>query len=482
MFLNSEDMSDDEDVGNNDIVVPLSLVASTPQIINGASRPGNGNRSALEGEDPPGGRSNQYNERLARARALNEQKRKVSTSGMVVANVDNFQRPGAASMASIDVLSQEVEEMELEEAQSHQAAYHQQPQVVQERVMVSEGVQQMYEQPPQQSMQQQSMQQQSMQQQSYQQPAYQQQQPVYQQQQPAYQQQQQQGGGDLRQQQGDLRQQQQQSPQRALSGPAVIDTTDLRAFLMRPGPQGAMVQCYIQRRKTGLGRIFPTYEIYLKDGDQFLLAARKRKKNKSSNYLISLDKDDLARQSGNFFGKLRSNFIGTEFVLYDKGTNPEKLDEAQKDSSLIQARQELGTVLYKQNVLGSRGPRKMKVMVPRIDAEGQRRVLKPTSNQESMLERYKVLKDDPDVMCLKNKPPKWNDQVGAYVLNFNGRVTRASVKNFQLSDPKEDPDVVVMQFGRVGKDAFTMDFQYPLCALQAFGIALSSFDYKIACE
>jgi len=459
MFLNSEEMSDDEEVGNSDIVVPLSLVASTPQIINGSSR-GNGNRSALEAEDAPSGRSNQYNERLARARALNEQKRRVSSSsGMVVANVDNFQRPAAASMASIDVLSQEVEEMELEEAQSHQAVY-QQPQVVQERVVVSEGVQQVYEPPPQQSMQQpQPYGQQPYGQQPYGQQPYGQQ-PYGQQPQ----------------------QQQQLSPQRSLSDPAVIDTTDLRAFLMRPGPQGAMVQCYIQRRKNGLARLFPTYEIYLKDGDQFLLAARKRKKNKSSNYLISLDKEDLARQSGNFFGKLRSNFIGTEFVLYDKGTNPEKLDDAQKDSSLIQARQELGTVLYKQNVLGSRGPRKMKVMVPRIDAEGQRRVLKPTSTQESMLERYKVLKDDPDVMILKNKPPKWNDQVGAYVLNFNGRVTRASVKNFQLSDPKGDSDVVVMQFGRVGKDAFTMDFQYPLCALQAFGIALSSFDYKIACE
>ena len=34
----------------------------------------------------------------------------------------------------------------------------------------------------------------------------------------------------------------------------------------------------------------------------------------------------------------------------------------------------------------------------------------------------------------------------------------------------------------VGKDAFTMDYQWPLCGLQAFGIALSSFDYKIACE
>ena len=85
-----------------------------------------------------------------------------------------------------------------------------QPQVVQERVMVSEGVQQVYEQPPQQSMQQQGMQQQS-----YQQPAYQQQQ-QQQQQQPDYRQ-----------------QQQQQSPQRSLSGPAIIDTTDLRAFLMR---------------------------------------------------------------------------------------------------------------------------------------------------------------------------------------------------------------------------------------------------------
>jgi hypothetical protein len=38
------------------------------------------------------------------------------------------------------------------------------------------------------------------------------------------------------------------------------------------------------------------------------------------------------------------------------------------------------------------------------------------------------------VQILKNKPPKWNEQVGAYVLNFNGRVTRASVKNFQVSE------------------------------------------------
>lgn len=43
-------------------------------------------------------------------------------------------------------------------------------------------------------------------------------------------------------------------------------------------------------------------------------------------------------------------------------------------------------------------------------------------------------------------------------------------------------DYVVMQFGRISEDSFTLDFTYPMCALQAFGIALSSFDGKLACE
>lgn len=43
-------------------------------------------------------------------------------------------------------------------------------------------------------------------------------------------------------------------------------------------------------------------------------------------------------------------------------------------------------------------------------------------------------------------------------------------------------DYIVMQFGRVADDVFTLDYNYPLCALQAFAIALSSFDGKLACE
>ena len=85
------------------------------------------------------------------------------------------------------------------------------------------------------------------------------------------------------------------------------------------------------------------------------------------------------------------------------------------------------------------------------------------------------------ILELHNKTPVWNDDTQSYVLNFHGRVTQASVKNFQVIHDS-DPDYIIMQFGRVADDVFTMDYRYPMCALQAFGVALSSFDSKLACE
>lgn len=39
-------------------------------------------------------------------------------------------------------------------------------------------------------------------------------------------------------------------------------------------------------------------------------------------------------------------------------------------------------------------------------------------------------------------------QLGAYCLNFNGRVTHASVKNFQLVTDS-DKETIILQFGKV---------------------------------
>ena len=67
------------------------------------------------------------------------------------------------------------------------------------------------------------------------------------------------------------------------------------------------------------------------------------------------------------------------------------------------------------------------------------------------------------------------------MLNFDGRVTMPSVKNFQLVEP-DDEERVVLLFGRVDRDRFSMDVQWPLSPLQAFGIALTSLEYKLGVE
>jgi tubby-related protein 1 len=261
-----------------------------------------------------------------------------------------------------------------------------------------------------------------------------------------------------------------------------LDLSDMRSFLTTPVPKGYTLQCYIVRNKKGLkNKMYPTYELYMEEEDRFLLASKKRSKNKTSNYIISMDPKNLAKESASYLGKLRSNFVGTEFVIYDKGINPKEVDEESASISLMTVRQELGVVLYESNILGSRGPRKMVAIVPSVRKDGTRAVFRPLTEKDGVLNKYKADNNSQDLTVLSNKPPKWNDQVGAYVLNFQGRVTMASVKNFQLV-AQDDAETVILQFGRVGKDTFTMDLQNPLSPLQAYAICLSSFDYKFACE
>lgn len=91
---------------------------------------------------------------------------------------------------------------------------------------------------------------------------------------------------------------------------------------------------------------------------------------------------------------------------------------------------------------------------------------------------------------LRNKHPHWNDDLHCWCLNFRGRVKLASVKNFQLVQDVDQNDLelmaegkeekVVMQFGKVEDDLFILDFNpTAVSAIQAFAIALSTFDGKM---
>lgn len=45
------------------------------------------------------------------------------------------------------------------------------------------------------------------------------------------------------------------------------------------------------------------------------MCSKKRPNNTTSNYLVSMRAGDLDRNSTNFLGKLRANFVGTEFQV-----------------------------------------------------------------------------------------------------------------------------------------------------------------------
>eukprot|EP01004_Peranema_trichophorum_P004427 NODE_3350_length_1367_cov_41.766077_g2915_i0.p1 GENE.NODE_3350_length_1367_cov_41.766077_g2915_i0~~NODE_3350_length_1367_cov_41.766077_g2915_i0.p1 ORF type:complete len:358 (-),score=52.42 NODE_3350_length_1367_cov_41.766077_g2915_i0:294-1313(-) len=254
-----------------------------------------------------------------------------------------------------------------------------------------------------------------------------------------------------------------------------IEIPDKRLFLYQPAPKVGLIECHIYREVDGVQKMYPKYILTLEQDKTMLMTARKRKKNTCSNYIISLD-DEMTRGSSSFFGKVKSNFVGTEFSIFDNGPKP------QESSASLPPRQHLGCVVYETNILGTKGPRKMQVAIPEVSADGRRHLWQPNTDDPmaSFTEQYKA-GNHSNIMALRNKEPQWNENLRAYVLNFNGRVTKPSVKNFQLVEPSNQ-DMVLMQFGKVGKNDFTLDFQYPMSGLQAFAIALSSFDHKLACE
>lgn len=85
-------------------------------------------------------------------------------------------------------------------------------------------------------------------------------------------------------------------------------------------------------------------------------------------------------------------------------------------------------------------------------------------------------KNDKTLFFLKNKAPRWNESTQSHCLNFGGRVTQPSIKNMQLISDLTGPDYNILQFGRCGSDYFTLDVRWPMTAIEAFGIAITTFD------
>jgi tubby-related protein 1 len=273
----------------------------------------------------------------------------------------------------------------------------------------------------------------------------------------------------------------------------------LMHFLLNPVPKEmGVLECRIIRERGGLAKFHPKYTLATENGVH-LLSSKKRAHNKTSNYAIMMDPNaNFDKDDETYLAKLRSNFVGSEFSMFGRGLNPKKVKNAEIGQAIASVRPELGVIMYMSTLWGKkpRGPRKMQVILPFVTPRGEVVESRPLTDDGGLMQIARALPPRPDGPAARhptpnpsrdtcelyhNKPPKWNDTIGAFVLNFNKRVTMASVKNFQLVG-NDDPDMVFLQFGRAGKEVFTMDVRYPMSVVQAFGICLSSFDYKLCCE
>ncbi|EEF45478.1 tubby-like F-box protein 3 [Ricinus communis] len=290
----------------------------------------------------------------------------------------------------------------------------------------------------------------------------------------------------------------------------------------QPGPRDFLLQCFIKRcRSTQTYYLYLSLTNALTDDGKLLLAARKCRRTTCTDYIISLDADDMSKGSSTYVGKLRSNFLGTKFTVFD-GQPPHAGAKMMKSRStrLVNLKQvsprvpagnyPIAHMSYELNVLGSRGPRRMQCVMDAIPATSIGPGGTAPTQTEFAHHSVDILPSLPffrsksncvenflsgplssqkdGALILKNKSPRWHEQLQCWCLNFHGRVTVASVKNFQLvASPENGPpgpehEKIILQFGKVGKDLFTMDYRYPISAFQAFAICLSSFDTKIACE
>lgn len=308
-----------------------------------------------------------------------------------------------------------------------------------------------------------------------------------------------------------------------VKSPEVSGKLTFPISLKQPGPRDSVLQCFIRRDRGN-----QTYYLYLginqasTDDGKFLLAARKCRRPTCTDYIISLNYYYVSKGSSTYVGKLRSNFLGTKFTIYDAQppSNGAKVTKC-RSTRLVNMKQvsprvpagnyPVAHISYELNVLGSRGPRRMQCIMDAIPARAvEPGGVAPTQTEflHSSLDGFpslpffrskstRVENFQPELqsgqskglLVLRNKAPRWHEQLQCWCLNFNGRVTVASVKNFQLvASPEsgvaagQEHENVILQFGKVGKDVFTMDYQYPISAFQAFAICLSSFDTKIACE
>ncbi|KAG4096291.1 Tub-domain-containing protein [Neocallimastix lanati (nom. inval.)] len=241
--------------------------------------------------------------------------------------------------------------------------------------------------------------------------------------------------------------------------------------------KGHILRCRVIRKVGKINHIHPEYYLINDDTDEFILAARRRKNIKKMDYIITTDENSFTKTSSGYVGKLIVK--QDKFTLY----NAENYDPTLPDKGLYES----ASIFYNRNS----SPREMFIALPALHLEHG-----SSKYSKDFLADAKSNNTD-KIIILRNNPPRWNEITQSHCLNFSGRVTQPSIKNFQLIydkgnsymkcfgfsyddsqkfEPISVDNPILLQFGRCGPNNFTLDIRYPLTPLEAFAISLTTFE------
>lgn len=292
------------------------------------------------------------------------------------------------------------------------------------------------------------------------------------------------------------------------SVPRVFQIITPQHFSHDKGEEGGFAQCLLVRDVTSGPRERYRLSFQLPSSDRVVPAMVAQKENSIGGHYNLFDlsragpEAALTKKAGHFIGKLRQDLAGGPKRL---GIFPSKTQAAPSSTSTTgtstvsytlfngnEGKDKLGVFIYDAPGLVTQWregqpPRKLRaILADRCNRSGDVAVLpndwteqrapatttcSTSAGSSSTSTSAGGCASGASILELKTKEPFFD--AGQYRLNFRGRVTVPSVKNFQLAD---DDGNVLLQFGRVSDHKFHLDFRRPFCAATAFAAALTQFD------
>ena len=155
-----------------------------------------------------------------------------------------------------------------------------------------------------------------------------------------------------------------------------ISMKDQAKLIMAPlPPEIGMVQCTIERNKSGFNKINPKYILSLSDSNNtpLMMLESKKIQSKTTHLRVEINTGNqkyMSKQEENYIGRVRSNMNNSQFYIFDTGIKKNEVKAGQVNNLI---RKQYGSIIYNSDKYGNKGPRQIEVYLPLVDDESMQK-------------------------------------------------------------------------------------------------------------